>query len=124
MNRRGFLKLLAGAAAASTTAYFLPPIGGWKSDVIAQPWPKPTLLEPMFLHGLRYYNVASTSGEYLGVQRRIWDDPRNLEIAMDKMGIVAHPFDHRAQSNALRRTLNHLNRHWTDIRNEYVRGLA
>jgi hypothetical protein len=37
MNRRSFLKILAGTAAASTTAYFLPPIGGWKSDVIAQP---------------------------------------------------------------------------------------
>lgn len=35
MNRRSFLKILAGTAAASTTAYFLPPIGGWKSDVIA-----------------------------------------------------------------------------------------
>lgn len=37
MNRRGFLKLLGGAAAASATAYFLPPIGGWKSDVIIDP---------------------------------------------------------------------------------------
>jgi hypothetical protein len=37
MDRRGFLRLLAGAAAASTTAYFLPPIGGWRSDVIVNP---------------------------------------------------------------------------------------
>jgi hypothetical protein len=37
MNRRSFLSLFAGAAAASTVSYFLPPIGGWKSDVIAQP---------------------------------------------------------------------------------------
>lgn len=37
MNRRRFLSLFAGAAAASTTAYFLPPICGWKSDVIAHP---------------------------------------------------------------------------------------
>lgn len=42
MNRRGFLKLFAGAAAAAVVAeavptYFLPPIGGWKSDVIVNP---------------------------------------------------------------------------------------
>lgn len=40
MNRRRFLQILAGTAAASTTAYFLPPIGGWKSDVIAHAFPK------------------------------------------------------------------------------------
>jgi hypothetical protein len=34
MNRRRFLQILAGTAAASTTAYFLSPIGGWKSDLI------------------------------------------------------------------------------------------
>lgn len=39
MNRRGFLKLFAGLAVAETISktYFLPPIGGWKSDVIAGP---------------------------------------------------------------------------------------
>ena len=37
MNRRGFLRTLVGAAAASTTTYFLPPIGGWHSDVIVNP---------------------------------------------------------------------------------------
>lgn len=37
MNRRSLLGLLAGAAAASTVSYFLPPIGGWKSDIIANP---------------------------------------------------------------------------------------
>lgn len=35
MNRRRFLSILAGTAAASTVSYFLPPIGGWHSDVIA-----------------------------------------------------------------------------------------
>jgi hypothetical protein len=33
MNRRGFLKLFATAA----PTYFLPPIGGWSSDVIVHP---------------------------------------------------------------------------------------
>jgi hypothetical protein len=37
MNRRRFLTLLAGAGAASATSYFLPPIGGWHSDVIVKP---------------------------------------------------------------------------------------
>lgn len=37
LDRRRFLSTLFGAAAASTTAYFLPPIGGWHSDVIANP---------------------------------------------------------------------------------------
>lgn len=37
MNRRTFLQSLFGVAAATTTAYFLPPIGGWHSDVIARP---------------------------------------------------------------------------------------
>lgn len=37
MNRRSFLGLLAAAAVGSTASYFLPPIGGWKSDVIFNP---------------------------------------------------------------------------------------
>jgi hypothetical protein len=42
MNRRGFLKLFGGAAAAAVVApvvptYFFSPIGGWKSDVIVNP---------------------------------------------------------------------------------------
>lgn len=34
LSRRRFFGLLGGAAAT----YFLPPIGGWKSDVIASPY--------------------------------------------------------------------------------------
>lgn len=52
MDRRGFLRLLAGAgvAAATNPVHFLAPIGGWKSDVIVNPndgaltmahWPPP-----------------------------------------------------------------------------------
>jgi hypothetical protein len=41
LNRRSFLSLLAGSAAASTTAYFLSPIGGWHSDVIVNPYDLP-----------------------------------------------------------------------------------
>jgi hypothetical protein len=42
MNRRNFLGLLFGAAAAqaipeAAVKYFLSPIGGWKSDVILHP---------------------------------------------------------------------------------------
>lgn len=37
MDRRRFLKILAGAAAAPAVTYFLPPIGGWRSDVIVHP---------------------------------------------------------------------------------------
>lgn len=33
-SRREFLKGLAAFSVAGTTAYFLPPIGGWHSDVI------------------------------------------------------------------------------------------
>ena len=43
MDRRGFLKLLAGAgvAAATNPVHFLAPIGGWKSDVIVNPHQQP-----------------------------------------------------------------------------------
>jgi hypothetical protein len=36
MNRRNFLRVLAGAIATPAVArtYFLPPIGGWTSDII------------------------------------------------------------------------------------------
>jgi hypothetical protein len=30
MDRRGFLRLLGGAAVASATTYVLPPLGGWR----------------------------------------------------------------------------------------------
>jgi hypothetical protein len=41
MNRRNFLRILAGAVAAPTVTPFLPPIGGWHSNVIIRPqhWP-------------------------------------------------------------------------------------
>lgn len=38
MNRRKFFGLLAGAGAATATSYFLPPIGGWKSDGRTPVW--------------------------------------------------------------------------------------
>lgn len=39
VSRRGFLKFLGAAVpiAAVAPTYFLPPIGGWKSDVIVNP---------------------------------------------------------------------------------------
>lgn len=42
LTRRGFFRLFGGAAAAVAVAavaptYFIPPIGGWKSDVILYP---------------------------------------------------------------------------------------
>jgi len=43
MNRRGFLKLLGMGAAVSTVTHFLPPIGGWHSDVIAHAGHAPNL---------------------------------------------------------------------------------
>lgn len=50
MNRRSFLQLFA----ASTTAYFLAPRGGWKSDVIA-PAPDYLIGDGHFYHdGVRY----------------------------------------------------------------------
>lgn len=38
-TRRGFLRMLAGAGvvAAANPVHFLPPIGGWSSEVIAAP---------------------------------------------------------------------------------------
>ena len=40
MNRRSFLKLFAaaGPVAAVAPTYFFAPVGGWKSDVILNPW--------------------------------------------------------------------------------------
>ena len=42
MNRRGFLRMFGGAAAAAIVAppvkYFLPPIGGWSSPLIVNPY--------------------------------------------------------------------------------------
>lgn len=41
MNRRSFLSLFglaaAGVIVAPKTSYFLPPVGGWKSDIILRP---------------------------------------------------------------------------------------
>jgi hypothetical protein len=35
MDRRGFLRLLGGAAVASATTYVLPPLGGWRQGLYA-----------------------------------------------------------------------------------------
>lgn len=96
MNRRRFLSILAGAGAASATSYFFAPIGGWKSDVIAQPNPQ-WLLDTR--HGLRRFSElngddqkhvlylmrkrqgawaeepkgnTSLAGAYLGTNRYTW----------------------------------------------------
>lgn len=37
ISRRSFFRLLAGAAVAPKVSYFLPPIGGWTSDIILHP---------------------------------------------------------------------------------------
>lgn len=68
MNRRNFLRLLAGAGAASATSYFFAPVGGWHSDVIVNP--NETHLPP-HLWGLRYYQTKPpyVSDEYHGISR-------------------------------------------------------
>lgn len=40
MNRRAFLRILAGAAPVAVVApkYFFAPVGGWKPDVIINPY--------------------------------------------------------------------------------------
>jgi hypothetical protein len=91
MNRRSFLSLFAGAAAASTVSYFLPPIGGWKSDVIVNPYPafppKSELDAAMARLNAYWDSIRSEA-------QRIFDDPRNLEIAAQQMGIpTLHTFD-------------------------------
>lgn len=35
MDRRGFFRLLGGAAVASATTYVLPPLGGWRQGLYA-----------------------------------------------------------------------------------------
>lgn len=80
MNRRGFLRILAGAGAAATTSYFFAPKGGWG---IVQPTDE-ELTKYVFtgrnvqlygggqFHGIHYNVVPSTSGQYLGVYREQW----------------------------------------------------
>lgn len=57
MNRRGFLKLLAGAGAATATSYFFAPVGGWHSDVIVNPHTPltPSALEMAIARQHAYY---------------------------------------------------------------------
>lgn len=67
MNRRRFLSLLAGAGAASATSYFFAPIGGWKSDVIAQPKTLSYLIPPLgetWLFGSEGQVVAKLNGNH------------------------------------------------------------
>lgn len=60
LSRRGFLKLLGMAAPAVVAPkYFLPPIGGWKSDVIASPG-----LDPIV-----EWHAHSTVGMLAGIER-------------------------------------------------------
>jgi hypothetical protein len=74
MNRRNFLRLLAGAAAAPAVTYFLPPIGGWKSDVIVNPFASPPwmagdqIIADPSLWGLPFY-VSNIGGPFSGIAR-------------------------------------------------------
>ncbi len=54
MNRRGFIRLLGiGAASAVVPKYFLPPIGGWRSDTIVNPYDDPNFI------GNRVFTIGS-----------------------------------------------------------------
>lgn len=78
MNRRRFLSILAGAGAASATSYFFAPIGGWKSDVIAQPSMGLMKYGPEamprggyhagYIYGIPYW-VVPQNINYLGIRR-------------------------------------------------------
>lgn len=61
LTRRGFLKMLGMAApVAVAPTYFFAPIGGWKSDLIAQ---------PMGLDGIPWWGATSNSGIWAGIDR-------------------------------------------------------
>jgi hypothetical protein len=71
VNRRGFLQLLAGSAAAAVAAavaapkvsYFFAPVGGWESDIILQA----DDFAPYFLWRIPYFHTPSlAAGPYLG----------------------------------------------------------
>jgi hypothetical protein len=74
MDRRNFFRLLAGAALAPAVTHFLPPVGGWHSDVIENPtdlWAESLLPSEVNagLFGLRYYQISTNTGNWLGVGR-------------------------------------------------------
>lgn len=59
MNRRRFLQVLAGTAAASTTAYFMPPISGWHPISHEIEYLR---LRPGSLHSARWWYETSRDG--------------------------------------------------------------
>jgi hypothetical protein len=71
MNRRRFLELIAGTGAAKVATHFLPPIGGWHSDVIAKP----------NTYKWKYYDTLN------------WAAPGDLFLdvrSFDRLSIAAH----------------------------------
>lgn len=64
LTRRGFLRLFSGAAIAA--ALPIPPAACF--EVAAQPEIVAAEL-PMGLWGLQYWQVASSAGSYLGLER-------------------------------------------------------
>ena len=60
MNRRSFLKLLgaAGPVAAVVPTYFFAPVGGWKSDVIVNPFASPPWMDGDQIIGDRMYYIG------------------------------------------------------------------
>lgn len=84
MDRRGFLKLFAGASAAAIIApksYFFAPQGGWRRSFEVDEY-----YTPESMYGLRYYQVAANTGKYLGIGRQAW--PGNI-IPHDKESLTA-----------------------------------
>lgn len=81
MDRRNFLRVLAGAAAAPAVTHFLPPIGGWHSDVIVHP-ARPDMLGDI---------VAAQLEAIISAQRKDWGRERIMRIlAAERIALWTH----------------------------------